>query len=324
MAWKEIVLDAAPLLDASYVLPTGDVETGAAAPVFYTIPEVLAEIKDEQSIQRLAQLRAVHDLTVQQPTKEAVDLVIQFAKRSGDLQVLSRADLRLVALAVSRMQANHIHLRTSPFQAITHEGVQQKPNRKVKQQQQSSNKTQNERQKEGESTAALGAETEEDEDGEETLIEAVQALQVTESEEASGQISRPASPSPTTMTSTKSTNEEDGEDGFVKVSHRKLKPRFRPRQMKAEEGWITPQNIDEMKRKHASIQTTPHLENGTDNLAPSALPTATKNHAAVAVMTGDFAMQNVLLQVGAFLLAHDGRRITQVRQHVLRCHACTR
>ena len=39
-------------------------------------------------------------------------------------------------------------------------------------------------------------------------------------------------------------------------------------------------------------------------------------------MTADFAMQNVLLQMGLNLVGLEGKRIEKVKSWVLRCHAC--
>jgi RNA-binding protein NOB1 len=43
---------------------------------------------------------------------------------------------------------------------------------------------------------------------------------------------------------------------------------------------------------------------------------------SVAIITGDFAMQNVLLQMGLRLLTKDGRRIARLMRYALRCSAC--
>lgn len=42
----------------------------------------------------------------------------------------------------------------------------------------------------------------------------------------------------------------------------------------------------------------------------------------VSVVTADFAMQNVALQMGLHLLSPDGRRINRISRWVLRCSAC--
>jgi len=47
-----------------------------------------------------------------------------------------------------------------------------------------------------------------------------------------------------------------------------------------------------------------------------------KSHTQVALVTSDFAMQNVALQMGLQLLTPDGMRIVEMRRWVLRCHAC--
>ena len=42
----------------------------------------------------------------------------------------------------------------------------------------------------------------------------------------------------------------------------------------------------------------------------------------VCIVTGDYAMQNVALQMGLRLVAPDGKRIWQTRRWALRCTAC--
>ena len=42
----------------------------------------------------------------------------------------------------------------------------------------------------------------------------------------------------------------------------------------------------------------------------------------VCIVTGDYAMQNVALQMGLRLVAPDGKRIWQTRRWALRCSAC--
>lgn len=44
--------------------------------------------------------------------------------------------------------------------------------------------------------------------------------------------------------------------------------------------------------------------------------------ATVACMTTDFAMQNVLMQIGLNVAALDGRVIKQMRTFIFRCYAC--
>ncbi|XP_077983472.1 RNA-binding protein NOB1-like [Glandiceps talaboti] len=68
-------------------------------------------------------------------------------------------------------------------------------------------------------------------------------------------------------------------------------------------GWITPKNIHKVK---AEIN---------DNLQPL-------ESVSVACMTADFAMQNVLIQMGIPVLAISGMLIKRAKSYVLKCHAC--
>ena len=49
-----------------------------------------------------------------------------------------------------------------------------------------------------------------------------------------------------------------------------------------------------------------------------------QGESSVACVTGDFAMQNVLLQMGLRLVAPNGARIRELRRWALRCSACFR
>jgi len=75
------------------------------------------------------------------------------------------------------------------------------------------------------------------------------------------------------------------------------------------EGWITPSNIKKHQAKDA-------------NSLSSSNSSETKT-LQVATISGDFAMQNVLLQMNLNLLSSKScKRITQLRQTILRCHGC--
>lgn len=67
-------------------------------------------------------------------------------------------------------------------------------------------------------------------------------------------------------------------------------------------GWITPSNINQVKTDTA------------DWTAPEDVK--------VGCLTTDFAMQNVLIQIGLHVLSVNGMVIKQARNYILRCHAC--
>ncbi|XP_018405683.1 PREDICTED: RNA-binding protein NOB1 [Cyphomyrmex costatus] len=70
-----------------------------------------------------------------------------------------------------------------------------------------------------------------------------------------------------------------------------------------ESGWITPANVSSIKKQVDS-----------EILEEKAV--------TVACLTMDFAMQNVLMQMGLNVVALDGRVIKQMRTFIFRCYAC--
>lgn len=78
--------------------------------------------------------------------------------------------------------------------------------------------------------------------------------------------------------------------------------------------WITPDNLVAHKVKDLGLFTIPTPEEVAAKPAKSILKAA--------VLTGDFAMQNVALQMGLNVLGSGGKRVREVRTWVLRCHGC--
>ena len=72
-------------------------------------------------------------------------------------------------------------------------------------------------------------------------------------------------------------------------------------------GWITPSNLKKQQAKDAGAATTQAPEPKTMQ---------------VAVLTTDFAMQNVILQINLNLLSRSMTRVKHLKTFVLRCHAC--
>ncbi|KAF8351639.1 Nin one binding Zn-ribbon like-domain-containing protein [Amanita rubescens] len=73
--------------------------------------------------------------------------------------------------------------------------------------------------------------------------------------------------------------------------------------------WITPDNVHIHKSKALG-------------LLPSEANNANDEEIWAGCMTVDFAMQNVLLQMGLNLVGLAGKRIEKIKTWVLRCHAC--
>lgn len=101
--------------------------------------------------------------------------------------------------------------------------------------------------------------------------------------------------------------------------------------------WITPENVSKHKaedlgllpitRTEAGKSTVPGVpkESTTSTLPEKKKkrgPKKTKTQVGVACFTGDYAVQNVLVQMGLGLVGEGGKRIKSVKSWVLRCHAC--
>lgn len=95
--FSHIVLDSGPLFQSSF--------PASLSESYWTVPEVIAEIKDEATRERMKRLP--FELKVRAPSVEALQLVQAFARETGDAAVLSGTDLRVLALVVSlEMEVN--------------------------------------------------------------------------------------------------------------------------------------------------------------------------------------------------------------------------
>ncbi|KAJ2768172.1 20S-pre-rRNA D-site endonuclease nob1, partial [Coemansia nantahalensis] len=90
------------------------------------------------------------------------------------------------------------------------------------------------------------------------------------------------------------------------------KPKAKKTSKKADEsfggGWITPKNV---KQQQAA-----------DTMGLRRVDARRAARLAVACVTSDFAMQNLMLKMGIILVTCDGVKVDQLRTWVLRCHAC--
>lgn len=77
--------------------------------------------------------------------------------------------------------------------------------------------------------------------------------------------------------------------------------------------WITPSNVS--LHKSRALGFIPDDSAAAKKRSPA-------KQIRAGCMTADFAMQNVLLQMGLSLVGVEGKRIERVKTWVLRCHAC--
>lgn len=91
MGVTKLVLDAGPIINLSRE------EIVSQGEKLYATPAVIKEIRDEHARQKLDLLK--NEITVMQPSKEAVTFVEKFADLTGDRIVLSTQDIEVIALA---------------------------------------------------------------------------------------------------------------------------------------------------------------------------------------------------------------------------------
>lgn len=100
--------------------------------------------------------------------------------------------------------------------------------------------------------------------------------------------------------------------------------------------WITPENVVTHKAQDLGLAPAADThfssegvfqpsgktrkDRGRKNKKP--VPQHVGKPLDVACMTGDYAVQNVLMQIGLNLVGSGGKKIAQVKSWVLRCHAC--
>ncbi|XP_014745023.1 PREDICTED: LOW QUALITY PROTEIN: RNA-binding protein NOB1 [Sturnus vulgaris] len=301
-----VVADTGAFLSAA---PLQDI-----ADALYTVPEVLAEIRDRPTRRRLAALPC--ELRVRRPRPELLRLVTEFSKKTGDYPSLSAADLQVLALtcqlqaeidgpgclrwepqdkvrlsSTPRHPEAPLHLAGFHLPKVRHGGGRGAAAARSP--------------REGctpvlcpqHKPAAKGphqpgpgdpAPAESDEFG--SFLYWRPPLPSIE-EELRELLAISDSPEPLEEHRSSADGASAGEEEEDEESD--------------DEGWITPSNLKQAQ------QDTGHCDT-----APIGIQ--------VGCVTTDFAMQNVLLQMGLHVLAVNGMLIRRARSYILRCHGCFR
>lgn len=308
------VLDAGPLLAQTF----SDLQKHASQ--FYTTPAVLhTEVRDARSRQNIELWKTAGALTVRQPKPQHVNAVTDFAKRTGDFAVLSLNDIHILALAreldVELHGGSDRHLRKGPGEdAVKRQKALENAN--LKEGVKYNVKVEKVRPGQDEEKKEEGQEKKEevDDDG----------WAVVTKKKSKKAYKHQAQPKP----------EESKEEEIVsKMGSMNVSTSVEEEdEQEDENGWITEDNIVETMRKDqyepdqssflAAVKKN-QKPNEEDHSTVSAPKPVSEKFIAAAVSTGDFAMQNIALQMGLNLLSPvDGKHIRQVKSHMLRCHAC--
>uniref|UniRef100_J3SD17 RNA-binding protein NOB1 n=1 Tax=Crotalus adamanteus TaxID=8729 RepID=J3SD17_CROAD len=251
----------------------------------YTTREVLAEIRDRAARRRLAGLP--FQLLLRQPFPEHVRLVTEFSQQTGDFRSLSAADIQILALTL-QLEAEHgggRPLRTEPRPQVQLNSTNRHPEAPV-------------------DVPGFHVRTKTKCPGNETIPLVVETdpedpVALAEPEFSSFLFWRNPLP-----------NIEEDLEGLLEADPLLLEAEDPEGQQSSEEdsskedGWITPRNIEQIQQSTCWGSEPAKVQ--------------------VGCVTTDFAMQNILLQMGLHVLAFNGLLIRQARSYILRCHGCFR
>ncbi|KDN36140.1 hypothetical protein K437DRAFT_241343 [Tilletiaria anomala UBC 951] len=329
---KHLILDASPLLTQAPV-------QALKAQRIYIPPQVVAELRDPKARAHLDWLKlSGQEVVIREGGPEAMLKVIAFAKKTGDYAVLSHADLSVLALTYALEAEEHGTWRIrDEIGGAT--GQQKHEAEKVEQ-----------LRKEGKLPPAREGKSHGK--GKGKRAEAETRNPATESHVPAA--SQEAAPEPETTQpppadaadrvhssskdciaagyDTGEANQATGPSNATDVAEED------PSDEEDDGGeWINAENLTEHRNLALGIVTqesklskdeAQRLNAGEE---PASANSKGRSKAkkpprpmSVACITSDYAVQNVMLQMGLALISMSGQRITQVKSWVLRCHACTK
>lgn len=303
---KALVLDAGPLITQ----PASSLQQHAST--FFTTPGVHSELKDEAVRQQL--ILWGDKLHIRHPKPEYIQKVVAFSKLTGDHAVLSLNDLHIIALAYElEVEYNHGDWRLRKFPGQTRELAKKEEHKN-----ETAEESEEKREIDPDKSESGEVSSKKDPEAVERAPEQEMAapkkprrrggkkqrakreaelqkeldLEETTHNDEPEQVPEPETTVPMhSVTTENEVNEEYDEE--------------------EDDGeWITPDNLVQEMMKDSNEQVK------TGN---------TTTIIKVALSTGDFACQNVAMQIGLNLMnAMSGRQIRRVRNYMYRCHACFR
>ncbi|KAK3085277.1 hypothetical protein FSP39_000959 [Pinctada imbricata] len=303
----------------------------------YVVPEVISEIRDKATRQRLEVLP--YKLIPKTPATENIKIVTEFAKKTGDYRSLSAVDMRVLALTYQLEKENMgtEHIKTNPNKQIEWNTTRQmlekatdiagfylakkNPSRSTSERTSTSefcDSTENGKeeltsgpdssnceydqqnhdmenvctQSETDNKISVKSGTLNEENVKDELSNR-DDIELSSSEDVIGGLSREGAILPSHLIHLEEEEEDEGieEDDDEDDDD------------DDDEGWITPSNIQSVKKSMGDIQME-------------------KASVTVGCVTTDFAMQNVLLQMGLNVISINGMLIKKAKSFVQRCFAC--
>src|SRR6266487_2521451 len=285
-----IVLDAGPLIRNVPPISTLLAQSHA----LLTTPDIISEIRDPDARNRVATLYMPF-LTQRTPRPQSLKFVADFARQTGDMAVLSKQDLGVLALAYEvecERNGGDWRLRRMPGQ----KGINGTSPAKIEE-------TKVEVGESAEERKGGRMMNQEVDDGED-IVEAVESnladVTLEDRDEPGTQRDTSAAAGMADALDVPSTTESEATllPDVSQTSESDSDPN----------GWITPSNIKKWQARDEATTVAASTEYKTMQ---------------VATLTTDFAMQNVLLQMNLNLLSTGTmQRIRHLKSSILRCHGC--
>ncbi|PBK69757.1 hypothetical protein ARMSODRAFT_1037140 [Armillaria solidipes] len=259
------------------------------AETYVTVPQIIEELRDKNAREHLKQLGLNYGvkIEVKNPSATSLATVIQWAKKTGDYSVLSHPDLCVLALT-------HTLHEQAKLEKVNQEAeVNNDPNDAHEDDDGSRDPSDTSEP----SPSDAESESQAEEQSESKDVQDLEPLDV-ELQPISTVKPPPQHPLPESKGMPNAPLYDDPSD-----------------EDDGEGEWITPANVAIHKSRALDLlpSSDSSRRKGKDK---------TNEVIPVGCMTADFAMQNVLLQMGLNLVGTEGRRIQKVKSWVLRCHAC--
>ncbi|KAK2002638.1 D-site 20S pre-rRNA nuclease [Colletotrichum falcatum] len=293
-----LVLDTGPLIKNDPPVST----LLAQADELYMLPSIIEEIRDVNTRTRV-ETTLMPFVRIRNPRPDSIKFVSNFARRSGDLEVLSRPDLHLLALTYElelEKNGGDQRLRKEPGQRIANA----KPASSEASEPKHELGTESEPQKIHATESSTAAEPAQP-SAAVSLEQGAEVAHIETLEDATAKA--PSSDAAAeSMTQDMSQLEVDDKTTSVPTLSNADANETQGEGSDSEDGWITPSNVKKHKEKDSKLLQ----------------PTAPAIDVKVGILTSDYAMQNVALRIGLNLLSPSMSRITQLKTWVLRCHGC--
>lgn len=276
-----------------------DINLQDIAENIYTVQEVCDEITHDRQRRKLVVLP--YDLNVKDVFPENIKFITEFAKKTGDYTSLSATDIKVMALTyqLEREKVGTEHLKNEPSMqktvkvtGLTNFNLHPIENKGTDSQSETNDS------KVTEPETDDNCNTKEDIVSSKTTVENSEPAKVN-IQGGDDQLAEDI------VNKIKNMELNDVDNIMVKLSESDQKEDSEIEDESDSDGgdWITPENLAE-KKKEADM--------GEFEAKP----------AEVACITSDFAMQNVLKQIGLNVTSIDGRIIRQLRTFIFRCTTC--